>query len=170
VELRLTDGTLLVVAPINFERAIIPFSRPFGTYEAVAIYAGSDAVEPATSAPFTFAVIPNTTTTTLTVPTIVAYAYGQPATITATVAAAPFISPDVKPTGSVQLTDVLTNAVLGVAELNANAVATFNMAAINAGSYSLVAQYLGAAEFDPSVSIAKALSINQATQRSEERR
>jgi len=96
-----------------------------------------------------------TTTLAITAPASGAPSFGQPITLTATVAAS-----SGTPSGSVTL--LVDGVQTGVAPLNSKGVATFQLAnGLTGGSHSLMAIYSGTSDFNGSVSSPLQLTVGQ---------
>lgn len=97
-----------------------------------------------------------TTTLAITSPSSGAPFFGQPITLTATVAAS-----SGTPTGSATL--LVDGVQTGVAPLNSSGVATFQLASgLTGGNHSLIAIYNGTSAFNGSVSAVLSLAVTQA--------
>ncbi len=126
-----------------------------GTYAVVGSYSG-DLHYPAGESGAVSLQVRSTTETTLAASpnTVIA---GQTLNLTATVSA----SGTTVPTGTVSFMNGAT--VLGTTTLNSSGVATLSTASLPAGSYSLTAQYTGAANFVASTSPAAPVTVNPPT-------
>lgn len=128
-----------------------------GTHSLTATYVGNSDYLTSTSAPVSQVVTGAPTTTSLgSVPN--PSVFGQPVTLTATVAAInPAIGP---PTGIVEFFDNTTS--LGTAPLNGSGVATFVVSTLTAANHPLTAMYLGSGDFLVSTSSTINQVVNQA--------
>jgi hypothetical protein len=128
-----------------------------GTDSITADYSGDGNFTDSTSGPLSLTVNQANTTTALTVSPS-STTYGQPITLTATIAV---VSPGAgSPTGSVEFFD--GSSALGIASLSGNS-ATLSTTSLTAGAHSLSAQYLGDGNFIGSTSAVLAQIVGQAS-------
>lgn len=120
---------------------------PAGTVSVTAAYSGNGTFTGSTSSPLPQSVNRSTTTTVLTSSSSTVVA-GTPFTLTAVVTS----STASGPSGSVSFRDQSSGTVIGSAAVGANGHAALNVAALPAGSYSIVASYSGDANFQASSS------------------
>jgi len=132
----------------------------FGIFTISATY-GGDAVFTASSSPGLLQVVDSfsqSATTTTLASNLNPSLYGQKVTWTATVTT----SGSITPTGKVNFTWGNGNSI-GTATLNASGVATLTRSTLSAGSYPLIASYLGDANNGPSPSAILNQVVTQTT-------
>ncbi|MGA7158713.1 MAG: Ig-like domain-containing protein [Acidobacteriaceae bacterium] len=126
-----------------------------GSYSIVASYSGDSHYLLGQSPAASLRVLSNTTTTLMASPTSVTA--GQPLSLTATISA----NGSASFSGTVNFLNGST--VLGSATVNSSGVATLSTSSLSAGTYNLVAQYLGSTSLAASTSAATQVTVNAAT-------
>jgi autotransporter-associated beta strand protein len=155
------NGVTAGVSPLSGGVATITLTTVPGgpTNSILAQYNGDNLFAVSLSPAINQAVTPANSQTTLAVsPSSVAF--GQPVTLTATVADASIGSTGT-PGGSVSF--LVDGVSVGSAPLNPSGVATLSPTTISVGVHSIVASYPGNGSFNPSQSAAKSLTVTSAT-------
>jgi hypothetical protein len=157
VTFTISGGPTLTGTVMNGQATATTNALTFGTHTVTAMYSGDTTYISSTSAPLTQSVLYASTTTLASSanPSV----WGQPVTITATVAAVPPATGT--PTGTVTFT---IDGVAGAPVALSGGKASFTTAALAPGTHSITAAYSGDSTFLPSnASLTPAQAVGQAT-------
>ena len=126
-----------------------------GSHTLTAVYAGNAASAGSSSAPFSFVVSKATSTTTMTVPSAVAYGVAAPFTATVTGPGA------IAPTGTVTFTESgNTICSASLALVAGTPTATCNGTGLSAGDHTILASYGGDGSYNTSDGATRTQTIN----------
>lgn len=142
------------VAMSGVPASLTTSSLSAGTHTITVEYSGDATYSPSSSTPVTQVVNQASTVTTLS-SSLSPSVYGQPVTLTATVAGTPGLTP----TGSVTFSD--GSSVLGTVPLNAAGQASLSASSLSVGDHTITATYSGNTNYFASTSAAVTQTVDQ---------